>query len=109
MKMFSRWREGRRLRRKQQRQVEILDKLVEAGLYAFHEGCRLAVPTELFDDEESVKRFISDLTEAHGGLVRASNNFGLLTFYDDDGVSDGKQVVVVKMETDETAAQMARK
>ena len=85
-------------RKRRRRMDAIMEKLVEAGLEAFREKGRLAVPANLFDQDQDIDRMVVQLTEASGGLVRAHRGAGTVTFYDDEQMSDGDRVFVVMVE-----------
>ena len=96
-KWFLGWGERRAEKRKKRRMAEILDKLIETGEMAFEEGLRLQIQEQLFDDEDTVKLFISRLAKTTKTHVRASSAGGLITFYDDGEVDNSQEVVVVML------------
>jgi len=74
---------------------QIISKLVDAAVAVFADGCRFQVPFSIFDSEDDVRRFINKATDELGTPIRASSNAGAITFYEDDGLTDGKEVVVL--------------
>ena len=97
MKIFARWKERRKKKRQLRKMSQVLDKLTEAAVIAFGDGCRLQVPVDLFEEDDMVSKFINQVTKEIGSSVRANSAHGAITFYEDgeDGLSDGKEIVVV--------------
>ena len=73
MKIFARWKERRQKKRQLRKMSQVLDKLTEAAVIAFGDGCRLQVPVDLFEEDDMVSKFINQVTKEIGSSVRANS------------------------------------
>ena len=88
--------------RKRQKRERLMRRLVEAlaeqAADVLREGDRFQAREDIFDGKDDWKRFLLLVTEDIGLPVRASRNYGSITFYLDDGYSDGTSITVARIE-----------
>jgi hypothetical protein len=76
----------------------LVEALAEQAANALRDGDRFQAREDIFDGQEDWQRFLILLTEDIGLPVRASRNYGSITFYLDDGYSDGASITVARLE-----------
>lgn len=78
--------------------VELVDKLSEQAAIAMREGDRFQAREDILDTEQDWTRFMVRLTEHLDTHVRASRNYGHITFYVDDGFSEGLSITIAHID-----------
>lgn len=98
MKFLGEYMEKRRQEKRRRLMDELGKVLVEQAAIAMREGDRFQAREDIFDTADDWRRFLVKLTEELDVSVRASRNFGSITFYVDDGMSEQASITVAHVE-----------
>jgi hypothetical protein len=98
MKFLRRYMDNRREKRRRRLMVELVRVMAEQAAIAMRDGDRFQVREDVLDTADDWQRFLIRLTEELGISVRASRNYGSITFYIDDGFSEGSSITIAHVE-----------